>query len=68
MTHDLQIDRDAIDDERADYRDNADLGYASPAKCPWCRGHGWEAVEAGSTLRYACPDCGGTGLVHEVEP
>lgn len=30
-------------------------------KCPWCHGTGAISVEPGSTTKYACPDCGGTG-------
>lgn len=60
---DLQIDYDAIDDDRA----AADHDEHPPARCPWCRS-GWQEVEPGSGLRYACPDCGGTGLVQPQHP
>jgi hypothetical protein len=36
-------------------------------KCRWCRGRGWEAAEPGSSLRWACPDCEGTGIELEDE-
>ena len=32
------------------------------ARCRWCHGEGMIDVERGSTLRYPCPDCNGTGL------
>lgn len=43
-----------------------DVDDFPPARCPYCRG-GWSEVEPGSGLRYACPDCGGTGLVQGPE-
>jgi hypothetical protein len=33
----------------------------SPIGCPHCYGSGKQYVERGSSLCYACPDCGGTG-------
>jgi hypothetical protein len=33
----------------------------SKIPCRWCSGTGYIAVEAGSTLRHRCTDCGGTG-------
>lgn len=36
-------------------------------KCKWCT-NGRIAVEPGSSLTYACPDCQGTGRVLVPEP
>lgn len=33
--------------------------------CPWCHGRGSIPVESGSTTRYRCADCKGTGMVTE---
>lgn len=33
--------------------------------CPYCKGTGTQYVESGSSLSYACPDCGGSGSVPE---
>lgn len=33
------------------------------ARCRWCHGDGAISVEPGSTLRYRCPDCTGTGTL-----
>lgn len=31
------------------------------SECRWCHGTGVQYLEQGSSLCYACPDCGGTG-------
>lgn len=31
--------------------------------CKWCHGTGTNYVERGSSLRYDCPDCGGSGII-----
>lgn len=36
------------------------------ARCRWCHGDGAISVERGSSLRYRCPDCNGSGLRFSV--
>lgn len=35
--------------------------------CKWCCGTGIQYVESGSSLCYACPDCGGSGYLPECD-
>lgn len=37
------------------------------AICMYCHGRGYQNVERGSGLCYACPDCGGNGVIPECE-
>lgn len=31
--------------------------------CKWCGGRGSIPIERGSSTRYTCPDCDGTGIL-----
>ena len=49
-------------------RDDEDFSQERPCTCPHCQGRGWIAVELGSSLRYTCTDCGGSGRLEPQEP
>ena len=34
---------------------------APTRSCPWCRGTGSQTAPHLAPMRWACPDCGGTG-------
>jgi hypothetical protein len=36
-------------------------------KCRYCGGRGYQSVERGSSLSYACEDCGGSGWLPECD-